>query len=264
MFTPALNFLSFNRTNRIAAILALSITSMMSSIPSTLAFDAGEKAEIGQIVREYLLANPELMIEVQQALEAQQEAEAVARIEQTLSESSEAIFDNPIDPVFGDVQGDVTVVEFFDYNCGFCRRGLADMEYILDNDKDVRFVLKEFPIFGPNSAAVHTVAMAFHSVAPEKYYDYHVKMMQQEGQIDEGRALEIAEGEGVDMNALRASMSNPEIVNSFRDTDSLATALGITGTPSYVIGDEVVVGALGKDVLIEKIDNLRKCGSTSC
>ncbi|MEM9574604.1 MAG: DsbA family protein, partial [Pseudomonadota bacterium] len=121
-----------------------------------------------------------------------------------------------------------------------------------------------YSIFGPNSAAVHTVAMAFHSVAPEKYYNYHVKMMQQEGQIDEARALEIAAGEGVDMEALTASMENQNIVESFRQTDSLASGLGITGTPSYIIGDEVVVGALGKDVLIEKIDNFRKCGSTRC
>ena len=264
MVIPALNLFSRSDVIRFAAGAALGIAALMASVPSAQAFNADEKEEIGQIVREYLLANPELMIEVQQALEEKQEAEAAGLIAKTLSESGEQLFNNPIDPVFGDADGDVTVVEFFDYNCGFCRRGLADMEYILANDEDVKFVLKEFPIFGPNSAAVHTVAMAFHSVAPEKYYNYHVKMMQQEGQIDEARALEIAAGEGVDMEALTASMENQNIVESFRQTDSLASGLGITGTPSYIIGDEVVVGALGKDVLIEKIDNFRKCGSTRC
>lgn len=264
MFTPALNLLSARRTKCFAAMAALGFATSVAATSSTLAFDAAEKEEIGEIVREYLLANPELMVEVQQALEAKQERDAVAQIQQTLSQSSEALFSNPIDPVFGDAEGDVTVVEFFDYNCGFCRRGLADMEYILDNDTNVKFVLKEFPIFGPNSAAVHTVAMAFHSLAPEKYYDFHVDMMRQEGQIDEAQALEIAAAHGMDMDALNASMANPHIIDSFRQTDSLATGLGITGTPSYVIGDEVVVGALGKDVLIEKIDNFRKCGSTSC
>ncbi len=229
-----------------------------------LAFDEAEKEEIGQIVRDYLLQNPEIMIEVQQALEAKQEAEAANRIAQTLSESSQKLFNDPIDPVFGKADGDVTVVEFFDYNCGFCRRGLADMEYIITNDDNVRFVLKEFPIFGPNSTAVHTVAMAFHSIAPEKYYDYHVSMMRQEGQINQSKALELAQAQGVDVDALQGAMQNPEITSSFRQTDVLATGLGITGTPSYIIGDEVVVGALGKDVLMEKIDNMRKCGSTRC
>lgn len=264
MFTSALNLLCAQRAKCLAPIAAIGILSTMAVIPPALAFDAKEKEEIGQIVREYLLANPELMIEVQQALEAKEAAQASARIAQTLSESNEALFNNPSDPVFGNSEGDVAVVEFFDYNCGFCRRGLPDMEFILANDKDVKFVLKEFPIFGPNSAAVHTVAIAFHSIAPEKYYDYHVKMLRQEGQIDESRALEIAEGEGIDMDALNAAMQNPGIIDSFRQTDALASGLGITGTPSYVIGDEVVVGALGKDVLIEKIDNYRKCGSTRC
>lgn len=264
MFTPALDILSIQRAKGFATVAALSVAIMMNSTPSALAFDASEKEEIGQIVREYLLANPELMVEVQQALQAKEEAQAVARIEQTLSEAGETLFNDPIDPVFGNADGDVTVVEFFDYNCGFCRRGLPDMEFILANDKNVKFVLKEFPIFGPNSTAVHTVAMAFHSIAPEKYYDYHVKMMRQDGQIDENRALEIAEGEGIDMDALKASMKNPDILNSFQQTDTLAGGLGITGTPSYVVGDEILVGALGKDVIIEKIDNYRKCGSTRC
>lgn len=264
MVTPALNRLRNRYFSRFFATAALGLTTFVASVPVAEAFDANEKAEIGEIVREYLLANPELMLEVQQALEAKREADAAEQIAQTLSESGELLFNNPIDPVFGNAQGDVTVIEFFDYNCGFCRRGLPDMEYILANDTDVKFVLKEFPIFGPNSAAVHTVAMAFHSIAPEKYYDFHVKMMRQEGQIDEGRALDIAEGEGVDMDALVANMADPSIVNSFRQTDMLAGGLGITGTPSYIVGDEIVVGALGKDVLIEKIDNYRKCGSTRC
>ena len=264
MFTHAPIMLNFRSIKQFAAAITLSCLSVMMMGSPALAFDVSEKEEIGKIVREYLLANPELMIEVQQALEAKQEAEAINQIAKTLSESGEALFNSPIDPVFGKADGDVTVVEFFDYNCSFCRRGLPDMEYIIANDKNVKFVLKEFPIFGPNSTAVHTVAMAFHDIAPEKYYDYHIKMMRQDGQIDESRALEIAEGEGVDMDALMASMENPDIVDSFRQTDVLASGLGITGTPSYVIGDEVVVGALGKDVLIEKIDNYRKCGSTRC
>lgn len=264
MFTQILTT-KFHRNMRWVAVLgALCLLPLMSMTTPVLAFDNVEKQEIGEIVREYLLANPELMVEVQEALEAKQEAEATARIAQTLSDSSDTLLNDPIDPVFGNADGDVTVVEFFDYNCGFCRRGLADMEYILNNDSNVKFVLKEFPIFGPNSTAVHTVAMAFHSVAPEKYYDYHVEMMRQEGQIDENRALQIAESQGVDMEALYANMKEPSIIDSFRQTDVLATGLGITGTPSYVIGDEVVVGALGKDVLIEKIDNFRKCGSTRC
>lgn len=242
----------------------LAISGVFTSTGSVLAFDQAEKEEIGQIVRDYLLKNPELMIEVQQALEEKQEREANAQKSEVLAQSHDEIFNNSFDPVFGNPEGDVTIVEFFDYNCGFCRRGLADMEYILDNDPNVKFVMKEFPIFGPNSIAVHKVALAYKLTAPEKYYDYHVTMMEQDGQIDEARALKLAEESGIDMDALRDEMNNPAIIDSFRQTDALAGGLGITGTPSYVVGDELVVGALGKDVLIEKIENMRKCGSTSC
>ncbi|MEM9575174.1 MAG: thioredoxin domain-containing protein, partial [Pseudomonadota bacterium] len=145
MVIPAPNLLSRSDVMRFTVGAALGVAALMVSVPSAQAFNADEKEEIGQIVREYLLANPELMIEVQQALEEKQEAEAADLIAKTLSASGEQLFNNPIDPVFGDADGDVTVVEFFDYNCGFCRRGLADMEYILDNDADVKFVLKEFP-----------------------------------------------------------------------------------------------------------------------
>lgn len=246
----------------VAVIACLSGFSLMTS--SALAFDQSEKEEIGQIVRDYLLENPEILIEVQQALEAKQEQESHAQKSEVLAQSGDAIFNDPFDPVFGNPDGDVTIVEFFDYNCGFCRRSLADMQHILDTDKNVKFVLKEFPIFGPNSIAVHKVALAYKNIAPEKYFDYHVTMMSEEGQIDEARALQIARESGADMDALRDEMNNPQIIDSFRQTDDLAGGLGITGTPSYVVGDELVVGALGKDVLIEKIENMRNCGSTSC
>lgn len=242
----------------------LAASGIMMSIGAASAFEQAEKEEIGQIVREYLLENPEIMIEVQQALETKQEQESIEQKSEILAQSSDAIFNNPFDPVFGNPDGDVTIVEFFDYNCGYCRRSLPDMQHILETDPNVKFVLKEFPIFGPNSIAVHKVALAYKNTAPEKYFDYHVAMMGQDEQLDEALALKIAEDSGVDMDALRDEMNNPAIIESFRQTDSLAGGLGITGTPSYVIGGEVVVGARGKDLLIEKIENMRKCGSTNC
>lgn len=247
----------------IAALLMGAAFISASAMPA-YAFDDSQKAEIQAIIKEYLLENPEIMIEVQQALEDKHQASVSEQQAELLATSSDRIFNNAADPVFGNPNGDVTLVEFFDYNCGFCRRGLADMKYILDNDPQVKFVLKEFPIFGPNSVQVHKVTIAFHNLNPEKYEDYHTDMMNQQGQIDQALALQLAEKHGADMDALKAEMEAPAVSQLIADNDALARDLGITGTPNYIIGEEMIVGALGKDVLMEKIANMRKCGSATC
>ena len=240
--------------------LALSVTALPAA-----AFDDAEKAEIGTIVREYLLANPEVMLEVQQALEAKQQAEEDQRRRDIITSSADALTRNAADPVLGNPAGDVTVVEFFDYNCGFCRRAYADMNAVIESDPNVRFVLKEFPILGPDSQAAHTVAIAFNRLKPESYGSFHSRLMASEGRVDEALAISVAVDLGVTEDALRAEMQNPAITASVEATYALADGLGITGTPSYVVGNEMVSGALGSDVLREKLAAARECAATkSC
>lgn len=226
--------------------------------------DALDRAAIEGIVRDYLLANPEVMLEVQQALEEKQrEAQRVAQT-RSIEEDAGRIFDAAHDGVFGNPEGSYTLVEFFDYNCGYCKRALADMEQMVAADPDVRFVLKEFPILGPDSQAAHIVSMAFRNLAPDQYGEFHTRLMGAAGRANEESAVRLAVSLGVDETALREEMKNPAIAAAFQDTYELANRLSITGTPSYVVGDEVVFGALGREVLEKKVANLRQCNSATC
>ncbi|MEM5494229.1 DsbA family protein [Hoeflea sp. AS16] len=250
-----------NRKGLMAALLI----GMSTALPlPAVALDDTQKQEFGAFIREYLLANPELIEEMSQALEIKKEAESRVMAQAAITDNKDAIFNAPEDIVLGNPDGDVTVVEFYDYNCGFCKRAMTDMLALLDKDPNVRFVLKEFPILGPDSLAAHRVAMSFRALAPEQYGEYHLKLLGGDVRATESHAIELAKGFGVDEAALRDGMNDPAIDQSIRQTYELANALGISGTPSFVIGDEAVFGAVGEDVLLGKIANMRQCESTVC
>jgi protein-disulfide isomerase len=222
------------------------------------------RSEIETIVREYLIANPEIMLEVQDALEAKQrDQQQVAQLE-TIRGASDDIFNSAHDGVYGNPDGKFTLVEFFDYNCGYCKRALGDMLDLTKANPDVRFVLKEFPILGPDSQRAHIVGQAFQHLMPEKYGEFHVKLMSAAGRATEESAIKLAVSLGADEAALREEMKDPKIADVFNRTYEIANQLGITGTPSYVVGEEVVFGALGRDVLEQKIANLEQCGKATC
>jgi protein-disulfide isomerase len=181
-----------------------------------------------------------------------------------IEDNEKEIFDAKYDPAIGNPKGDVTIVEFFDYNCGYCRHALSDMQTMLEKDKNVRFVLKELPILGPESAAAHKVSDAFRKLAPEKYGEFHIALLGSDGRADEEKALGVAESLGVSKEQILAEMKKSPSDESVQKTYQLAQNLGITGTPSYVIGNELVQGAVGFDDLEAKVKNMRACGKTSC
>jgi protein-disulfide isomerase len=149
----------------------------------------------------------------------------------------------PYDMTIGNPKGDVTIVEFFDYNCGYCRHALTDMETMLKKDKNVRFVLKEFPILGPESVAAHKVSDAFRKLAPEKYSEFHRALLDQRGPRRRGkRDRAVAQSLGVSEKQIRAKWRKARAMTSVRKPTQLAQILGITGTPSYVIGNEAGAG----------------------
>ena len=216
--------------------------------PATL-----DRAAVEAIVRDYLLKNPELLLEVQDALEAKQKEEQKIASEGVIKSQKDDIFNSAFDGVVGNPNGKITIVEFYDYNCGFCKRALEDMQALTKDNPDLRFVLKEFPILGPDSHKASVVSQAFHKLMPEKYGEFHTALLGGEGRATEAAAIKVALSLGADENKLREAMKDPAINEAFSRTYELATKLAITGTPSYVIGNEVVFGALGKDVLAEKI-----------
>lgn len=246
-------------------LLAALIIGMSTALPlPAAALDDAQKQEFGAFIREYLLANPEIIDEMSQALEIKKEAESRVMAQAAISSNKDAIFNAPEDIVLGNPDGDVTVVEFFDYNCGFCKRAMTDMVNLLDKDPKVRFVLKEFPILGPDSLAAHRVAMSFRKLAPEKYREFHIKLLSGDVRATEAHALDVGTSLSVDPAALKAGMDDPAIDQSIRQTYELANALGISGTPSFVIGNEAVFGAVGEETLLAKIANMRQCESTVC
>ena len=245
------------------SLFAATAISIVAISGAAQAFDKTQKDEIGEIVREYLLAHPELMVEVQQALEKKQSEARAAQAKTAVQENADAIFNAASDIALGNPDGKTTIVEFFDYNCGYCKRAAADMDAVIKSNPDVRFVLKEFPILGQDSVDAHKVSFAFKQIAPEKYGDFHRALLTGE-HADEARAIEVAKSLGVTEETIRAKMAETTHEDSVRDAYRLASKLGITGTPSYIVGDEAVFGAVGESELNQKLASVRQCGKTTC
>ncbi|MBX3596249.1 MAG: DsbA family protein [Rhizobiaceae bacterium] len=226
----------------------------------------GATPELGESIRNYLLANPELLTEMQTVMEEKERAEQLQASMATIKDASADIFKAPSDAVIGNPQGKTTIVEFYDYNCGFCRRAMDDMYALTKADPDLRFVLKELPILGPDSQRAHIVSQAFHRLMPEKYTEFHNQLLGgDKGRATEESAVSIAVALGADEAALRAEMQKPEVIAALQKNFELADRLQITGTPSYVIGDEVVFGALGEQILSQKIAAAREqCQTAAC
>ncbi|MER8654239.1 DsbA family protein [Mesorhizobium sp. M0847] len=213
-----------------------------------------DRTEIEGIIRDYLLKNPEVLLEVQEALEAKQKEEQRIASLGVIEKAKSEIFNSTFDGVVGNPKGKVTIVEFYDYNCGFCKRAIDDMQALTKADPELRFVLKEFPILGPDSQKASVVSMAFHLMHPEKYGEFHNALLGGQGRATEAAAMKVALSLGADEAKLREKMKDPTITEAFSKTFDLANKLAITGTPSYVVGNEVVFGALGQEVLAEKIE----------
>ncbi|MEM9733895.1 MAG: DsbA family protein [Pseudomonadota bacterium] len=243
-----------------AALLAFT---MLLPFPA-LALDPADKPAIEKMVRDYLLANPEIILEVQQALEAKQQAEAAERTRMALEQHGDTIFRSQNQGTIGPKDADVQVVEFFDYNCGFCQRAMNDMNTLLEGDKKVQFVMKELPILSEGSVEAHRISTAVYRLFPDQYEKFHNTLLGLQGVKDGNRALRVAQQMELDIDKINEEAGKPNILAAFREVNELANQLGINGTPSYVIGDEVLFGALGADVLREKIENVRQCGKTVC
>ena len=219
---------------------------------------ATEKSAIEKIVRDYLIANPEVIEEAIQALQAKREAAEKNRAQVALSENSDALRGHPMTPVSGNDTGDVTVVEFFDYQCGYCKRSLASMVDLLNSDKNVRVVWKELPILGPASRFAARAAMA--AKKQDKYFDFHVGMMGARGRLSESKVMSIAADVGLNVDRLREDMKDPNIETYLDETLQLANSLGIRGTPALIIGNTLVRGAIDGSSMKQIIAKTRAGG----
>ncbi|ENN85992.1 outer membrane [Rhizobium freirei PRF 81] len=245
-------------------VSTIALAASFAAIQPAAALDDQQKKEIGEFIKEYLVEHPEVLLDAQAALEKKQDAARLAQASQVIDQNKDAIFNSKDDVVIGNPKGSITVVEFFDYNCTYCRHALGDMDKLLKQDKDVRFVLKEFPILGADSVAASRVSNAFRKLAPEKYAEFHHKLLGSDGRASEDSAIEVASSLGVNEAAIRTEMTKSPNNNMIKATYQLATDLNVTGTPAYIIGNETISGAIGLEAIQEKIANVRSCGKTAC
>ena len=223
-------------------------------------FSADQREEIGTIIKDYLLSHPEVMQDVLAEMEKHQQSAEAEKHRAAVAENKATLFSSPHQVVLGNPQGNVTMVEFFDYNCGYCKRAMSDMLDLIKTDGNLKFVLKEFPVLGEGSVEAARVAVAarMQDGTGKKYIEFHQKLLGGRGGADKMRALAVAKEVGFDMPRLERDMGSDEVKKTIDENMKLAEALGVNGTPSYVVGQEVVVGAVGLDALREKISAERK------
>ena len=244
--------------------VGLAMVAAGSTLASAGEFNPAQRKEIGEIVREYLLKNPEVLrdafIELERRSKQAQEDQARSGIVR----HADAIFRAGGDLVVGNREGKVAIVEFFDYNCGFCKRSLPDVLKLIKKNKDLRFIFKEFPILGPGSTEAAQLALASRKQGDDKYWEYHVALMKHRGRVDGKVALAIAKKVGLDVEKLEKDAKAPDIVKTIGTNMAIAEALGINGTPAFVIGDELAPGALGYNTLNGILARVREKGCKIC
>lgn len=232
-----------------AAVAALSSTSAFAE-----EFTAEQKDELGGIIQEYLMDNPNVIFEAIESYRTQQEQEAQKQAEAKIDDNI-AYLTRADAPSVGNPDGDVTVVEFFDYNCGYCKRAVPDIQALLKEDKNVRFVFEEMPILGPTSKTAAIWALAAHKQG--KYFEYHVALMNHKGPKDDAQLEKLAKDTGLDVAAMKKAVASGELDKELEKVMSVAREIGVSGTPAFVVGNTFIPGYVGKEGLIEAIKEAR-------
>ncbi|MBA1158873.1 DsbA family protein [Microvirga mediterraneensis] len=253
---------------RIPILTAAFYSAVILTYPAaaqTAGFTDEQRKAIGEIAREYLLKNPEVLQEMMTELE-RRNAEAQTRSQaEVLRTEKNTIFNSPSDYVIGNPQGDVTLVEFLDYNCPYCKKAAADVKALITADPKLRVVLKEFPVLGPQSLEASRVALAARQqLKGDRLLEYHTRLMQMRGQVDGAKAKAVAKDMGLDIAQLDKDIESPSGRSVIEANALLADKLGLSGTPAFVIGDQVIAGAVGPEPLRQAIANVRSCGKAQC
>jgi protein-disulfide isomerase len=235
---------------------ALAALALMLAAPFAAAqeqsspFTEGERAALRAEIRAYLLEHPELLLEVLRELEARQQAETAANDRALIAANADAIFDDGFSQVAGNPEGGLTVVEFFDYQCGYCRRAHPELTALMASDGDIRLIVKEMPILGPGSELASRAALAtLIAAGPEAYAALHDRLLRLGGEVTDARLDALLTELGHDPAAIRAGMHDPEVDRRLAETRALAETLAISGTPTFVLGDRMLRGYLPPEAM---------------
>ncbi len=237
----------------IACALALSIPAGAADAP---AMNDAQRAGIESVVHDYLMKHPEVIIQAVEAYQANMEADKEKAAKETLTKRAQDLLHDPDTQVLGNVSSDCTIVEFFDNQCPYCQANEPEIQKLLKDDNRVKLVLKEFPILGPISLVASKAALA--SVKQGKYAQFHEALLAHKGHYDKPALVdEIAKSVGLDLDKLHKDMDAPEIQAEIDKNLDLGRALDISGTPGFVIGDQIIGGA-------STVDELKKYVSDAC
>jgi protein-disulfide isomerase len=258
--------MSLARVFRISA-LALMIGAVALPAPTSAADSSSpvpqtgmpkDRAALDQAIHDYLMAHPEVVLDALKAAQQQADAQAAEQSRRTIATKQKELLNSPDDLVGGNPKGDVTLVEFFDYRCPYCKQVEPSLDALLKEDGKLRIVYKEFPILG--EASVYATHVALAAKKQGKYAEFHRAMMATKGDINDETVLKVATSIGLDVGKIKADMSAPEIDKLIDANYGLADALNIQGTPAIVLGDNLIPGAVDLDTLRKSIAALRNGG----
>ncbi len=219
----------------------IAVTFIALSIPAFAQnFSPAQKTEIEKMMKDYLLAHPEILRDMANALDAQDKKAADDGRGKALMSQSKEIFHDGMDGIVGNPKGDVTVVEFMDYNCGWCRKGIKEIQSLVKSDPNVRVIMKEFPIFGEGSEYAAKAALA--SARQGKYWEFHQALFASEGKVTAEVTDQIAQDVGLDVLKMKADMADPVIEAQIQKNTQLAQTLQLTGTPAFIVDKKLYPG----------------------
>jgi protein-disulfide isomerase len=244
---------------RFIALASAILFTMSLALPAMAdKISAAQKTEIEALVHKYLLEHPEILQEMSTKLdERNKQAEEEVRTK-TMKTQAAQIFHGAGDPVVGNPKGDVTMVEFFDYNCSWCKKSISEIQTLIKKDKNVRIVMKEFPIFGEGSEYAAKAALA--SVKQGKYWELHQALFASESKVTAEVVDQIAAEQGIDVAKMKADMKDPAIVANVQKNQLLAQSLAINGTPAFMVDDQLSPGYLPLDGLEAMLATVRANG----
>ena len=258
--TPKLGKKPAVKFARFIAAFVLAVTLGVGAASAGEPFTPDETKAIEKILRDYILKNPEIIIDAAEILGKKQEAAARDRTRRIILARKDELFKDPASPVGGNPSGDVTIVEFFDYQCSYCKRVFPRLQKLLADDGNLRFVFKEFPILGRNSVFAARAALAARMQGEKRYVAFHKVMMASRGSLSKAKVFLFAKNAGLDVERLRRDLEDDDINEMIRRNLKLADALTIKGTPAFVIGDTIVRGAVGIKTLKSLVERARKTG----
>ena len=242
----------------LAAAMAFASFNLSGNATAQEALNDAQKKQVESVVQEYILKNPEILMRAIQEYQVRQRIAEREQAKKNLISLAPDLQQTPASPVIGNPKGDVTIVEFFDYRCGYCKRVFPTIQALLKEDGNIRYVLKEFPILGPDSLIASQASLAVWETAPDKYMDFHAALMTVRGQLNDTKVLSIAKNMGLDTTAIRKGMNGSIVRNELNKNMKLAESLGISGTPAFIVGENLVPGAINMDELKKLVSTARK------